>query len=217
VTRWLARLRPDPLRRLRLDRQGVDTALVRTSLPAPSPIQRARSDSAIRRLGDAASSGVSGPWVATIRSAASRAAGRLPDALDQAVAGADLDVERRPRWWSLAGAVQLLALAALVVGGLWLVALGVVAWLRLPDIPTPEWGAVPLPTLLFLGGLVAGVGLAVIAAIAARIGARRSAEAVRHTLREAVGAAADEIVIAPVTADLDRYRSFRTAALAARD
>ena len=216
VTRWLAQLRPDPLRRLRLDRQGVDAQLARTSLPTSTPVQRARSDSAVRRLGDAAAGGVTGPWMRRIRSVANAAGARLPDALDQAVAGTDLQVEKRRRWWSAVGAVQWLAFAALLVGGLWLLALAVVAWLRLPDIPTPEWGMLPLPTLLLLGGAIVGVVLAVISRFAARVGGRRRAESVRRRLRDAVGTAADEVVLAPVNAELDRLRSFVAAARVAK-
>ena len=180
VTRWLAKLRPDPLRRLRLDREGVDPALVRTSLPATTPIQRARSDAAIRRLGDAAADGIGGQWTATIRSAAKAAAARLPDALDQAVAATNLRADRRPRWWSVANAVQWVAVIAAVVGGLWLLALAVVGYLRLPEVPTPEVGSVPVPTLLFLGGILLGVGLAVVCMFAARVGGSRRAAEVRQ-------------------------------------
>ncbi len=217
VTRWLARLRPDPLRRLRLDRTDeVDAALMRTSLPAATPVQRARSDSAIRRLGDSAARGVAGPWVAAIRSAVNTAAEKLPDALDQAVVATDLGVERRPRWWAVVNMLQWLALVAAVIGGGWLLALAVVGWLRLPEIGTPDWGPLPVPTALLLGGILLGILLAVASRIAAGVGGNRRADAVRKTLGEAVAAAADEIVVAPVDAEIDRYRSFRQAALVAR-
>jgi GTP-binding protein EngB required for normal cell division len=217
VTRWLARLRPDPLRRLRLDRTDeVDAALVRTSLPAATPVQRARSDSAIRRLGDSAARGVAGPWVAAIRSAVNTAAEKLPDALDQAVVSTDLGVERRPRWWAVVNVLQWLALVAAVIGGGWLLALAVVGWLRLPEIGTPDWGPLPVPTALLLGGILLGILLAVAGRIAAGVGGNRRADAVRKALGEAVASAADEIVIAPVDAEIDRYRSFRQAALVAR-
>jgi energy-coupling factor transporter ATP-binding protein EcfA2 len=216
VTRWLARFRPDPLRRLRLDRTDVDAALVRTSLPAATPVQRARSDSAIRRLGDSATGGVSGPWVTAIRSAVNTAADRLPDALDQAVASTDLGVERRPRWWTVVNLLQWLALAAALAGAVWLAALAVVGWLRLPEIGTPDWGPLPVPTALLLGGVLLGVLLAVGSRIAASIGANRRADVVRRKLGAAVATAADEIVVAPVEAEIDRYGSFRQAVLVAR-
>jgi energy-coupling factor transporter ATP-binding protein EcfA2 len=216
VTRWLARFRPDPLRRLHLDRTEVDAALVRTSLPAPTPVQQARSDSAIRRLGDSAARGVAGPWVAAIRSAVNTSADRLPDALDQVVASTDLGIERRPRWWAVVNALQWLALTAAVVGGVWLLALAIVGYLRLPEIGTPDWGPVPVPTALLLGGILLGILLAVVSRIAARIGGDRRSDVVRRKLGAAVASAADEIVIAPVNAEIERYRSFRQAALVAR-
>jgi GTP-binding protein EngB required for normal cell division len=216
VTRWLARFRPDPLRRLRLDRTDVDAALVRTSLPAATPVQRARSDSAIRRLGDAATAGVAGPWVAAIRSAVNTAAERLPDALDQAVVTTDLGVKRRPRWWALVNVLQWLVLAVALVGAVWLLALAVVGLLQLPEIGTPDWGPLPVPTALLLGGVLLGVLLAVVSRVAGRIGGSRRADAVRRKLRDAVATASDEVVVAPVDAEIDRYRSFRQAALVAR-
>jgi hypothetical protein len=140
----------------------------------------------------------------------------LPDALDQTIVSTDLGVDRRPRWWALVNALQWLALVAAVVGAGWLVALAVVGWLRLPEIGTPDWGPLPIPTALLLGGVLLGILLALASRVAARIGANRRADAVRKTLGAAVASAADEIVVAPVHAEIDRYRSFRQAALVAR-
>ena len=47
-TRWLRRLRPDPMRRLRLPETPSEA--IRTGLPGPSAVQRARVDSALRQL-----------------------------------------------------------------------------------------------------------------------------------------------------------------------
>jgi hypothetical protein len=55
-TRWVRRLRPDPLRRLRLSgdaKREVRSALVRSSVPAPTPVQRAQVDTAVRQVCDA--------------------------------------------------------------------------------------------------------------------------------------------------------------------
>jgi GTP-binding protein EngB required for normal cell division len=213
ITRWLARLRPDPLRRLRVTKKDIDPKLVRTSLPAPTPVQRARAESAVRAFGDAAAKGGPAPWVAAIRHAAARSADRLPDALDQTVVATDIGAERRPRWWLLVGAVQWLLLAATVAGAAWLVAIAVVGWLQLPDLPAPpDVGRVPLPTLLLLGGALLGLVIGLVTRIAATTGGVRRSMAVRRKLREAVEQAAGEIVIAPVEAEVERLKSFRTAA-----
>ncbi|HEX6235383.1 MAG TPA: YfjP family GTPase [Jiangellaceae bacterium] len=216
LTRWLAKLRPDPLRRLRVSKKDVDPKLLRTSLPTPTPIQRARAESAIRALGDAAATKAPDPWVAAIRGAASSAADRLPDELDQTIAATDLDTDRRPIWWFLVGAVQWLLFIAMIVGGVWLIGLAIVAWLRLPELPTPEIGVVPIPTLLLLGGALLGMVIGMITRVAARTGALRRTILTRRRLREAVAVKADEIVVAPVTKEVERLATFRNAATIAK-
>ena len=67
-TAWLRRLRPDPLRRLGLGREPDEDA--RTSLPPPTPVQRAQVDSAIRSLAHQAATGLPDPWPALARRAA---------------------------------------------------------------------------------------------------------------------------------------------------
>ena len=101
-TRWLRRLRPDPLRRLHLDRArtsavtaGADDAdLVptsqRTSLPATGAVERSRVELALRRLADDAAAGLPDPWPDAVRDAARSRAGDLADSLDRAVATTDL-------------------------------------------------------------------------------------------------------------------------------
>jgi GTP-binding protein EngB required for normal cell division len=216
VTRWLAKLRPDPLRRLRVSKKDVDPRLLRTSLPKPSPIQRARAESAIRAFGDAAATKGPEPWVVAIRAAANSAADRLPDDLDQAIAGTDLGADKRPNWWLLIGALQWLLLIAMLTGGLWLLGLAVMGWLRLPELPTPNLGVIPIPTLLLLGGALLGIVIGMITRVAARTGALRRSIATRRKLREAVAVKAEEVVVAPVVTEVERLASFRAAANTAK-
>jgi GTP-binding protein EngB required for normal cell division len=217
-TRWLRRLRPDPLRRLHLDRARsrpgpadaeADAPVARTSLPAASAVERSRVDLALRRLADAAADGLPDPWPDTVRSAARSRSGDLPDALDRAVATTDLGLERRPVWWRAVGLVQALLAAAALAGGLWLVGLYVLTVLRLPDPGTPEIGELPLPTALLIGGLVAGLLVALLARLPARIGGRRRRGVVESRLRTAVAGVADELVLAPVAAELAAYSALR--------
>jgi GTP-binding protein EngB required for normal cell division len=200
--RWLRRLRPDPLRRLRLPETPQE--LMRTSLPGPNEVQRARVELAARGLAEQAAAGLPEPWPQHVRAAALAAEDEISDRLDRAVAGADLHV-RAPRWWRVAGALQTALAAAVAVGALWLLALLALSYLRLDDIvPVPEAEGIPLPTALLLGGALAGIAVAFLARIATGIGARRRSRAAGRALRARVDEAAEELVIAPVEAELAR-------------
>ncbi|MBW0116904.1 GTPase [Pseudonocardia abyssalis] len=215
-TRYVRRLRPDPLRRLHLDRAGPEHAdasvpVSRTSLPEASAVQRSRVDLALRALSDTAAADLPEPWPAAVHAAARRRQDDLPDALDRAVASTDLGLDRPPRWWRAAGLLQALLAVLAVAGGVWLLGLYLLTLLRLPEPPTPMIGAVPWPTALLLGGLLVGLVLAGISRILAGIGARRRRAAVERRLDRAVAEVADDLVLTPVTAELQAYWDLRQA------
>jgi GTP-binding protein EngB required for normal cell division/membrane protein implicated in regulation of membrane protease activity len=225
-TRWMRGLRPDPLRRLHLDRQtrGEVRAEVqrvaRSSVPVSTPVQRSQVDTALRRLSDAAADGQPPAWREGVRRAARSRSGDLPDALDRAVVSTDLGMSTPPRWWTVVGAMQWLLAAATLVGALWLTAAFVVAWLQLPALPLVEVtevaGGLPLPTLLLVGGLVAGVLLAAASRWFAAVGARRRRRRAQARLRQGIERVADELVLAPVQQRLDAAAEVRTALARAR-
>ena len=109
----------------------------------------------------------------------------LADALDQAVVATPLRA-RDPLWWSVLGYTQTLLALASVAGLLWLVVLGVIGWLQLPEIETPRLGPLPYPFLLLAGGLLLGLLLAVVARACARVGGRRRAALINRRLRDSV-------------------------------
>jgi GTP-binding protein EngB required for normal cell division len=210
--RWLRRLRPDPLRRLRLPETPQPE--VRTSRPPPSDVQRAQVATAARHLADGAADGLPTPWPRLVRESATEHE-ELADRLDKAVAGADLHASR-PRWWRVVGALQGLLGAAVVVGVLWLLLLAVLGYLRIEDvIPVPELGGVPIPTWLLLGGALAGIVLAFLARLVNGVGAWRRSRAAARSLRRRVEEVAQELVISPVEAELDAHRRFCAAVEAA--
>jgi GTP-binding protein EngB required for normal cell division len=212
--RWLKRLRPDPLRRLRLGGEQP-TEHVHTSLPPASAAQVARAENAARAVAASAAAGLPEPWPARLRAAATPAPEHTAAELDRAVAGADLHV-RPPLWWRLVGPLQKLLAIAVAVGVLWLLALLLLDYLRLGDaVPTPEVRDLPLPTALLLGGVVAGVALAFLARVANGIGARRRARAAGRSVRKRVEGAAATLVLDPVEAELQAYGKLCAAVAAA--
>ena len=219
VTAWLSRLRPDPHKRLHLDlgTSGRDlVASARSSIPDANQIQQARIESAVRDLSDTVSSGLSRPWATAMRRASTSGLPALEDRLDRAVGQVDLGVSKIPAWTRLVRGVQWLLLLAAVVGGAWLAALAVMSYLKLPEPATPDVGRVPVPTLLLVGGVVLGLLLALLCRVLVGRSARRRARRADQRLRAAVHEVADELVVAPLAAELDAYRAttegLRTAA-----
>ncbi len=202
-TRWLKRARPDPLRRLHLtsDREA------RTSLPPPTPVQRARLEISVRRLAEDRAGRLPGPWPEVARRRAAESLPELPHTLDRVVANAETRTQP-PRWWALGGALQYLLALTAMAGALWLTALFGVAWLRLPEPPTPEWEGFSYPTLMLIGGALVGIVLASIARFAARVGGRRRAARVRRRLRDRLCEVAESDIVAPLNEELDAYRGF---------
>jgi len=217
-TRWVASLRPDPLRRLRIRRITTSDDVVRTarsSLPAATPTQRSRVELATRQVAETAGEGLPTPWALAVQAAASPAGADLADALDQAVLGADLGIGR-PAWWRVVGAAQWLLTAAAVVGGAWLVALALLGALRLPEPRTPYVGWLPLPTLLLLAGLILGLLLGVMVRSVAGAAARARGLRAKARLLEAVAGVAGSRVIGPVRQVLADHRATREALDAVR-
>ncbi|MGM7670013.1 GTPase [Microbacterium sp. A93] len=227
VTRWMARVRQDPLRRLGLRRQddaagtrgpsrAVDDPRVhRTSLPERSPAQRAQAEGAIRAFADGASQGAPETWRSAIRRAARSNERTLPDELDQAVSSTDLRAGARTWWWPVINVLQWLALLAALAGLGWLGALALAGYFQFELPPAPDVEGFPIPTLLVAGGLAFGVLLALLAAPLVRLGARRRAHRARRRLRGGVTTVARERIVVPVVAEIERYGAFREALAAA--
>ena len=212
-SRWVRGLRPDPLRRLHLrsdDRREV-RAMVRSSVPEPTRAQRARVDTAVRRVVAESAEGLPVRWQEAVRRAAGTRSGELRDALDAAVVGTDLGVERTPVSWRLLGGLQWLLVAAAIVGGCWLALLGVGGYLRLPEPPTPELLGLAVPTLLLVGGLVLGLLIAWAGRPLARAGAAARRRRADRRLRSAIDGVADRLVLEPVAAELARHAQARNA------
>lgn len=220
LTRWVGALRRDPLRVLHVGRATgtreleATPTLERTSLPAPSHAQRAQVALATRRIATDCSQGLPQRWVDAVREAAQPPGPDLADALDQAVARVRIDA-RKPLWWSVVGLAQLVLFATFLIGGLWLGGLAFLAYLQLPDPATPTYQvgnlAVPLPTVLAVGGFLAGPLLALLATPLVLLGGARRRRRTDKALRASVDMVAGTLVLAPVAQVLTDHRAARGA------
>ena len=194
--------RPDPLARLRVERDGAPAG------PAESAqAQRSAARLAARTLGSRAAAGLPEPWTSAITAAARSRLNELPYALEEAVSGTDLGSRRTPVWCRLIGGLQWLLLAAAVAGAGWLLTGYLLA--RLSDDHLR-------PALLAGAALLAGLLLPVLTLPLVAIGTRRARRRAATRLRTALTEVTDELVLRPVSERVGRYAAAREALETAR-
>ncbi|MFJ8578914.1 GTPase [Micromonospora sp. NPDC093277] len=215
LVRGWRRLRPDPLRRLHLTSGGADapaeSLVAATSVPDPTAAQRSALNLAIRAVADRSAADLPAPWPAAVTAAARSRLADLPDALDHAVAATDLGMARRPTWWRVVGGLQWLVTVAAAAGLGWLVLGYVLRALGLPALESPRLGEVPWPTVLLLGGLLAGLLVAALARPVTGWAARHARQRAEGRLMTSVGSVGEKYVLDPVWAVLARYTEAREA------
>ena len=144
--------RPDPLRRLRLDRvpsqvlEQVDPLDVReivgrSSIPAPSASARSAVKLAALSLTERAAEGLPVLWAEAVTDAAAPTDDRLYERLDRIVVTTPLRANP-PKWWQLMGWLQWVLGLFAVVGLAWLVVRGRRLAAAAAD-RHPEGGTVP--------------------------------------------------------------------------
>ncbi|QXQ08962.1 GTPase [Paeniglutamicibacter sp. Y32M11] len=208
LTRWLAKMRPDPLRRLNLKSAEVNPTLNRTSLPAAGAAQKAQADSAVRRFADGASSGAPEAWQGSIRRAARAGRENLPDELDQAIANTNIGATRGAWWWPIISVVQWISLATALAGALWLGALFGAQYLQFTVPAAPKVEGFPVPTLMLGIGILLGIVLGLATSLVARIGAAARARKARKVLQSAISVVAGASVVKPVEDEITRHNNF---------
>ena len=213
MTAWLSRLRPDPLKRLHLDLGAAGkelTGRARTSVPEPT--QGAAAPGSTPRSGrwpTRSPQGLGKPWAAAVRRASTSRLDDLHDRLDRALGATDLGAARIPWWAGVVRVLQWTLILAALGGGVWLGSLAVMGYLQVPAPDTPAWFGVPLPTLMLLGGVGLGILLALLCRVLVGMTATARARTADRRLRAAIREVCQELVIAPVEAELSAHREVR--------
>ncbi len=219
VVAWLARIRPDPLRALHLDaistkkHKAIEPGRVnRTAVPVARGVAKARVDSAVRALATETAEGLPRGWQDAVLAAARSEEMMLPDHLDRAIATTDLATDRGNGWWTVVRVLQWLVLLTTLVGAGWLlVNFFLVSYFALPALPVPKVGNLGLPTVLALGGVAAGILVALLSRGGVEVGARSRAARADRELTRAIGQVTMTYVIGPVDAELARRDRAREA------
>ena len=175
-----------------------------------SPVARSEIDLAVRNVAESAATDLAPPWPAAIRNVAADRSSDLASRLTSTTRDSARAATVRPRWWTPVAALQRLVTLVALVGALWLLVVAILGgFLQLDTDPllieTPGWDWIPLPSLMVLAGLVAGLLIALLVRIPVAVAAGRRGARVRNDLLKRVGAVADETVLA----DIDRILADR--------
>ena len=115
---------------------------------------------------------------------------------------------KTPVWFTVVGWLQRLLILIAAAGALWLLLLWVIAWLNLPDPPTYEIERIPVPTALLIGGVLAGLLVAIVSRSVARVGANRRRRAIVKILRARAEEVAESSIFQPLEAELQVHDDF---------
>lgn len=233
LTRWMSRLKADPLRRLHLGQQdetksaskaeksagmlGSDSEnapeLVASSLPPLSAAQKAGMANAVRQYSKQMANRIDEPWKRSMKEAALSREAELPELLERDMVRIDYGLGRTRAPWVIFNALQWIALLSALVGVGWLTLISGMAYLQiqLPPAPTPEGSPVPLPTLLLLLGILLGIASAGVGRLLTAMGSRYYARKLRGRLQTGVEKAVQTCVVAPVQQEAKRLTSYRKA------
>ena len=233
LTRWMSRLKADPLRRLHLGQQdetksaskaekssgmlGSDSEnapeLVASSLPPLSAAQKAGMANAVRQYSKQMAARVDEPWKRSMKEAALSREAELPELLERDMMRIDYGLGRTRAPWVIFNALQWIALLSALVGVGWLTLISGMAYLQiqLPPAPTPEGSPVPLPTLLLLLGVLLGIASAGVGRLLTAMGSRYYARKLRGRLQTGVEKAVQSCVVAPVQLEAKRLNAYRKA------
>lgn len=208
-TSWVGGRKPDPLAALHLTGEsGASTEHVGASSLLPLERQRAVARSGVRRYAQDAAENLPRTWRRDVVNVSEKRSDALVEAADSLIMNSDVDYSRRPAWWGFMKLIQWLAGLSVVAGAGWLLALWIAGAFQilLPD--PPYVGPVGLPTVLLGAGLFVGWFAAFLSRLFLGRGARRTANRVSKHLSKGLSAAAQDMIVEPLRADLDNYAVF---------
>ncbi|WFN89547.1 50S ribosome-binding GTPase [Arcanobacterium wilhelmae] len=204
-TRWLHNKR-DPLKLVHLDK--APTTVAPTTGVVAAPAHLAVADGAGRRFASAAVAGMPRQWARDVEHRAQERLNGFLANVDPLLGTVDVEYERTPLWWRIVNVLQWLFAAVALVGYVWLglKILGPMIGIILPD--PPRVGIVEVPLLLAAGGMIAGLLFAAISRWFVGRGSERAQRRVRRRIETAVGGAAQETILAPLTGERHVYEGF---------
>jgi GTP-binding protein EngB required for normal cell division len=216
VARTAARLRTDPLRKMRLTELRDE---LRGAFTGPVGAQQGDVDNALQGVTDDVTADLPEPWARSVRAAGRVNAADLPEALGVSLRKALPTFNQVPRWWWMIKTWQYLLVLVTLLGLLWTALLVTYGVLDIASAPVGLLGDAGLiPYVLVLSASTFGMGALTASACrnAVALSSAKHGERMEEHMRDRVSTVAREKVADPVSAELEVYARFRTAVSATR-
>ena len=210
VVSWMARFRPDPLKRLGLREDPDSVGVHRSSLPELDAASKAVANKGVREYAAAVAEGLPHQWAGAVFDRADDVAVSVPAELDVAVTRTKLPAEPSKAWGVLTF-IQWLAFVAALVGALWYLIVALVPGILTPllgDDLVPDVEGWPIPTLLIMVGILVGVVIGLMSAGVGGIVGSNIKRRTRTALRKEISAMSEATVVAPLEEIRDDYVRF---------
>ncbi len=210
ITGIIARLRSDPLRRMRLTELRDE---LRNAFTGPIGAQQGDVDNALHAVTEGLSQELPAHWGRSVRAAARSHATEIPEALGESLRNALPSFNVVPRWWWLVKTWQYFLV---LVAGLSVVWIALLVAYGVFDIGGQDKssligdaGLIPYVTVL----LVCTLGMGWLTASACRnlvaLSSAKHGDKMEHHMRVGIEQVAYDKVIRPIEEDLQVYARFR--------
>jgi energy-coupling factor transporter ATP-binding protein EcfA2 len=189
---------------------GVAAVARRAADAAAGQAQQSEVDNAIRAFADAVGGGLPEPWAGSLREAARRNAGMVPQALADAVyLAATAGRSRPPVWWRLVTAWQWLLTMLAVAGIAGSVVIGVARATGHRDGWISETSLIPWLLVMAAAMLLLGYVTAVSCRSLAVAAADRERESAERAMRDRVAGVTQALVFLAAGSEIAQYERFR--------
>lgn len=203
--------RVDPLQRLHL-MSGNNTrpaAAVGASNIRTAPAVHVQAEASMVRYAVRVSAALPVTWRMALENDVRKEMSAVLASCDQAIAGVDVESQRRPHWWALLNALQWFSFGVGMAGALWLLGLWIADAVRWPTGEIPTWGVLPVPTVLLMAGVVSGIVWSILSRLGVAHGARFVSRRVAATLERDIARLLDQKFFAKIDSQISLYRTCR--------
>jgi GTP-binding protein EngB required for normal cell division len=216
MTKVIARLRSDPLRKMRLTELRNE---LRGAFTGPVGAQQGDVDTALAGVTDGVTADLPEAWRLSVREASRSHAAELPEALGASLKNALPTFNQVPGWWSVIRVWQYLLLLVAIVGIVWvtlLVTYGAVKVGHPPSDLIGDAGLIPYVCIL----VACALGMGVLTSSACRnvvaLSSARHGERMEAAMRDRIITVVEEKILDPVNDELAACARYRDQVSAAR-